>query len=153
MLHATLSITRREIVFARYIYSFIINTLSAVASFVIVAVVFIALEFAAGHEWDSSMPILIVFLVLINFVQYSVIAAVQMPIYYRGGYAIASKFSSISYVTYLTTLALIVYTVDYGWGWLIGNPLMTILISFCVLLIVNAVSFFTSCRFYEKRDL
>jgi len=147
ILHATFSVSRREIVLGRYIYAFILNAISAAASYVVISFAFYSDDSA------SATPFFFAILVIIYLAQYLIIAAVQIPIFYKVGYAKSSIFSSLPYITVLTTLAFVLYIVNYGVDWLTENALLVCLTALSAGLMITAVSFLVSCKFYEKRDL
>ena len=153
-LYATLPITRKTVVAGRYVFSLILNILVAaigVLTILVFSVVFKA-EFAA---------IEILMVTLVSIVIFGVIQAMQLPIYFKLGYAKA-KFAAFLPFGLVPLLVLILSRLstqmDFGAlfsaavAWISNN--LGIFGIWCALIwaVGIVLSYFVSVRFYLKRE-
>ena len=147
ILYSSLNIKRSDVVSGRYAYVLLVNIGLGIFSCILI---FTAAALT-GRNWP--MPSLIVMAVIILF-QYLTIEAVQLPIYFRSGFAGSKAFSSLSYIMYITVFALIMFLNNNdGWVFIAENALMVVFVLVLLSFLLLASSFRLACKFYAKRDL
>ena len=79
-LYATLPITRKNIVIGRYVFALCLNVIVGIIGFVISG--FLMVLLGKGYNWKETAIVL-----LFCFAAFSILEFVQLPIYFKLGYA------------------------------------------------------------------
>lgn len=153
-LYTTLSIKRSTVVLGRYLFALIIDVCAGVLSY--------AFSFAAltiMQKDFNALESLVITLVMLLL--YSVVQAVQLPIYFKLGYAKAKllaylPFIGLALVTLVITNFLknsfsLQQITDF-FGWFAANPLMSALIATVIWIGIMIISVQVSLSYYSKRD-
>ena len=153
-LYTTLSIQRSTVVIGRYLFAFIINICSGVVANLIV--------FLFSKILNKNVNLLESLLsTLIMFFFFSVIQAIQIPIYFKLGYAKAKFFAYLPFVGLpLVVILLTNYLkekissdqMNDIFIWMETNTFTAVLIGVMIWLVIMLISLQTSLAFYNKRE-
>ncbi|MCL2142182.1 MAG: ABC-2 transporter permease [Methanimicrococcus sp.] len=151
-LYPTLSINRRTVVLGRYLFALIVDICSGLFAclFAFAALTVMQKDFNA---WESLAAILIIFLV------YSGLQAVQLPIFFKLGYM---KAKILAYLPFFGLFLLVfvffnflensIKQVSVLFEWFAANPIVTVIFVMVVWLGIMLLSYKASLSFYSKRD-
>lgn len=154
VLYTTLSIKRNTVVLGRYLFALTLDIFVGLFAFLFSFVVLTIMR----KDFDvieSLSTILILFLV------FSIIQAVQLPIYFKLGY---TKAKFLAYLPFMVLpLAILagsslfknIFSVEQITGlieWLSENLLATALLGGIIWLVIMVTSYMISLSFYQKRD-
>jgi ABC-2 type transport system ATP-binding protein len=154
VLYATLSIRRDTVVAGRYLFAFTLDLCVGAAAYVLSFVLLTAMQ----KSFDALGTLAVIGIL---FLLFSVIQAVQLPIYFRLGYTKAK------FLTYLPLIALPLvilvfanflsdaFAVDVIPGvlaWLAAHVFTAVLLAAALWLVIMAVSYTLSLSLYNKRD-
>ena len=154
-LYTTLSIKRNTVVLGRYLFALTVDVCSGLLAYVFSFVIMLMLrkEFNAGEAFLVTLIMLLVF---------SVVQAIQLPIYFKLGYA---KAKFIAYLPFfclpLATVAatsllknvLSVNQITVLLEWLVANTFIMVLLGIALWLAIVIISFLMSLKYYNKREL
>jgi hypothetical protein len=153
-LYITLSINRSAVVIGRYLYALVMNVLSGIAAYLFC---YVALTVTRkGFDAAGSL-----YAVLVILFVYSVIQAVQLPIYFKLGYNKAKFIAYMPLVAFPLTIMAIsgflkdfisLEQIDAALEWAAANPAIIAAAGVCVWLIIMIISVRASLAFYKKRD-
>lgn len=153
-LYATLSIKRSTVVLGRYLFALIVDVCAGLLAYVFTFLVMIVMQKNFNAE-ESFIVLLVVFLI------YSVIQAVQLPIFFKLGYA---KAKFLSYLPFIGLSLLIMISTNFTkdvalinqlikcFGWFVANPIMAVLCGVVIWLVIMVISYQAACNHYNKRD-
>ena len=157
VLYTTLSIKRNTVVLGRYLFALTLDILAGLFTFALsVIVLTIAQKGIDIIETLSTIPIL--------FLAFSIIQAVQLPIYFKLNY---TKAKFIAYIPFVVLpLAVLMgsnflneeyplaqITIVLKWfEWFALNPLAAVLLCVAIWLALMFVSYRISVSFYQKRE-
>ena len=154
VLYTILSIKRKTVVLGRYLFSLILDLCAGLFAFIV--------SFVALTVMQKSFDALESFFVtVILFLIFGVIQAVQLPIYFKLGYAKAKLLAYLPFFV-LPLMTLIfpnifmnVFSAELTTtlvDWLAANLLVTILSAGMIWFAIMAISYKISLSFYRKRD-
>lgn len=153
-LYATLPIARRSVVSGRYLFALCADILSGAVSYGVLG--FIETVRAGSYDWTQSSIILAV-----SFGLFSLIQAVQLPLYFRYGYA---RSKLLAYIPYIGAPLIVIggaeLLKDEQWRraamglleYASGNIGLSIAFMAVLWLVLMALSLVTSQHLYSKRD-
>lgn len=150
ILYASLPLKKKQIVLGRYLFALCVNLITAGISFLISALVATAFQ----KEFDLQSAILTI---LICLFAYTIIEAIQFPIYFKLGY---TKAKIITLFPILLLPLLVVLMASWMKEdvlmsvilWMQGNLVLLVfamLILWCCVFLLSA---YLSYRIYQKRD-
>ena len=149
ILYTTLSIKRNTVVSGRYIFALTLDLFAGLFTFLLSFILLVAMQ--KGFSAIESMAIILIF-----FLVFSIIQAVQLPLYFKLGY---TKAKFLAYLPFIVLpLAIMAFSNAFGnvflglLEWLSANPLLTALVGAGIWLAIMAVSYKISLSFYRKRD-
>lgn len=153
-LYNTLSIKRSTVVLGRYLFALVVDICSGVFTYCLSYVLMTMLhkDFKA---WETLLITFVMFLV------YSVLQAVQLPIFFKLGYTRAKFFAYLPFVG--LPLAVLIFTnllkdtitieqVAHILEWFTTNPQIAALFGAIIWLGLMAISYQISLSYYNKRD-
>jgi len=154
VLYTTLSIKRKTVVLGRYLFALTLDIAVGLFTFIFSLGVLAVIQKDFGAI-ESLLTILILFIV------FSVIQAVQLPIYFKLGY---TKAKFLGYLPFIALPLVIVFffnafdgvfslkQIEGAFEWFAANILTSALIGGVIWLGIMAISYKISLAFYEKRD-
>lgn len=152
-LYPTLSIIRKSVVLGRYLFALTFDICSGIIAFVYQLVVMTILQ----KDFNASETLATI---LVLFVIFTVIQAIQLPIYFKLGYAKAKMLAYLPF--FAVTFVVLAAKNIFGDGlisfltaaieWMAANPIVTAGIGITLWLGIMIVSCRTSLAFYQKRD-
>lgn len=153
-LYTTLSIKRDTVVLGRYLFAIIFDIC---AGFIAYGLSFIILT-VMQKEFNAFESLIVM---LVMFIIYSIIQAIQLPIYFKLGYSKAKFWSYLPFVGLF--LAVMGISKLFGNGgptntltdffeWLAANPFITIALIAVIWLTIMIISYRISLVYYNKRD-
>ena len=154
ILYTTLSIQRNTVVLGRYLFALGLDIVAGICAMAYSFVLLTILQ----RRFDplSMLPVM-----LVLFIAFSIVQAVQLPIYFKLGYAKAK------FLAYLPFFALPLLVVAFSnfvrellpdafvssiLTWLSTNSLLAAFIGVVIWLAILFLSYRLSLRFYKKRD-
>ena len=157
VLYTTLSIKRSTVVLGRYLFALILDVIAGVF-----AIIFSFIVLTAMHKGFDSIQAL--FTTLVLFILFSIITAVQLPIYFKIGYTKAKFLAYLPFIVF--PLVFVVFSNFFSasigffslrWiadmlEWFAANPPATALIVGAVWFGIMFVSYKASVSVYQKRD-
>lgn len=153
-LYATLSVNRKTVVLGRYLFTLLLNICAVLFSFLLASAgLFLArlAGFSSGAGGGSNLAAVLVLSGLFLLIQ-----AMQLPLFFKLGYAKAKLFSMLPFVLLMAAyLALMLMQNTSAWlagafDTLSGSGLTIPLLLLAMLAIVLA-SYGLSLRFYKRR--
>lgn len=157
VLYATLSIKRNTVVLGRYLFALTFDIFTGLFTFAFSFAVLTVMQKSFDvNETLSAIPIL--------FLIFSVIQAVQLPIYFKLGYTKAKFIAYLPFIvfplvfiTFSNVLAAYIDIFSLVWitgllEWLSANLLITVLLVGVIWFAVMAASYKVSAAFYRKRE-
>lgn len=153
-LYVTLSINRHTVVLGRYLFTLIVDACAGLIAYVISFILMTVLK-QDFNALESFIAVLVMFLI------YSVLQAIQLPIYFKLGYAKAK------FAVYLPLLGLPLAILAFSnllkdtfslkqitdfLEWFANNPLITVLLIKILWLAIMFVSYRISLSYYNKRE-
>jgi hypothetical protein len=153
-LYVTLSINRGAVVLGRYLYALIIDILSGFFAYALSFAVLSAL--GKGFDAAGSMTALIIISAV-----FSIIQAIQMPVYFKLGYNKAKFLIYIPLIAFPMIIAVLsgilkdivsLAQVEAALEWAAANMLPAALAAALIWIVIMAVSVKLSLAFYKKRD-
>jgi hypothetical protein len=149
-LYIILSIKRDSVVFGRYLFSVMFNLFAGLTAYI-----FIFAAFLINKQTFNFKEILIIMLVF--FIVYTVIQAIQLPIFFKFGYAKAKllvylPFAGIPAIVFIFGNFIIIEKIYSFYEWVLANQAVTAAIAGVIWLIVMAVSYYISLSCYNKRE-
>lgn len=153
-LYTTLSIQRSTVVIGRYLFAFFVNIFAGIVANLIVLLLSIILN-KNVNLLESLLTTLIMFFF------FSVIQAIQIPIYFKLGYAKAKFFAYLPFIGLpLVILILTNYLkekvpmqqVNELFMWVEANTATAVLIGVMIWFVIMLISLQTSLSFYNKRE-
>ena len=154
VLYTTLSIKRNTVVLGRYLFALTLDLLAGLFTFILSFVVLTTMQRGlAVIETLVVIPFL--------FLVFSVIQAIQLPIYFKLNY---TKAKFVAYLPFIVLpLAVMVtfsslnkaFPLEQITGmltWFATNPLTTVLLVGSAWLALMVTSYYVSLAFYNKRD-
>ncbi len=150
-LYPTLSVRRDTVVLGRYVFTLLLDVFSGLAAYIFAFIVLTVMS----KEFD---PVGSFWITLGIFALYSVIQAIQLPIFFKLGYAKAKFMTFLPFIGFplsiflsgkvLNNVPQIIDIID----WFTVNPAITACICTLIWLIVMVISIQVSTAFYKKRD-
>ncbi|AFQ43356.1 ABC-2 transporter permease [Desulfosporosinus meridiei] len=153
-LYTTLSIKRSTVVLGRYLFALVVDICSGLFAYILSFALFTVLQ-EGFNAWESLLITLVMFLV------YSVLQAIQLPIFFKLGYTKAKFFSYLPFVGFpLVILVLTKFLKDTFsieqvadfFEWFAANPLIAVLFGAILWLGLMVISYQTSLAYYDKRE-
>lgn len=154
ILYASLPLKKHHIIAGRYLFALCVNLVTAVLSIAISALVAVVFQ----KEFDLLPSIIAV---LICFVLYVLVEALQFPIYFKFGYTKAKLMAflpilfvpfSIALLTSLVQKEVWMLTLSNLFFWVEAHVLLVIIALIILLCFVIMLSAAISLRIYQKRD-
>lgn len=152
-LYPTLSIRRSAVVLGRYLFALLLDFSVGVFAYFFSFAAFRILR----KDFDASEALTVL---LVLFIVFSVIQAVQLPIYFKLGYAKAKLFAYLPFmISPLVVLAannlfgdIFKQHVSVFLEWIVKNPFIASALGILIWLGIMVVSCKMSLVFYNKRD-
>jgi len=151
-LYTTLSIKRSTVVSGRYLFTLAINICFGLLAYLFTFSV-LAITQKDFNAWESLAVLFILFLV------FSVLQAVQLPIFFKFGY-MKAKF--LAYLPFFGMFLLVfvfssfletsINQVSVLFEWVAANPIATVIFVMIVWLGIMLLSYKASLSFYSKRN-
>jgi len=153
-LYATLPITKKTVVIGRYVFTLALNLFIGVASLLVSAILMMALK----KDFNGADALIIT---LVCFALFSVVEAVQLPIYFRFGYA---KAKLLAYLPLAGFPAVVVAAstllgkkrlfpfLENVFSWVQANAYVTAALAVILWASIMIFSVVLSLRFYMKRE-
>lgn len=154
VLYTTLSIKRNTVVLGRYLFALTLDLFAGLFTFIFSFILLTVMQ--RGFDFIESLSA-----ILILFLLFSVIQAVQLPIYFKLGY---TKAKFLAYLPFIALPLLIMAfsnvfdsVLSIGWisgmlGWFSANLLAAVLMGAAMWLVIMSLSFKIALSFYKKRD-
>ena len=154
VLYTTLSINRNTVVLGRYLFALILDLLAGLFTFIFSFAVLTILQKSFGGT-EAMVTILVLFLL------FSVIQAVQLPIYFKLNY---TKAKFVAYIPFIVLpLAIMagsrffndLFSLDQIAGLFASaaaNPLTAVLLCLAIWVGIIATSYRVSVALYQKRE-
>jgi hypothetical protein len=147
ILYATLSVSRRERVAARYLFAVALNI--AVAALGVLVYFIVSAFRGAGMSTAAVFAVAVLF-----FAQHLSVQAVQMAVYFRKSYLKSNKYFFLSYLPVFGIYALGSFIrTNEGPSFFELNPGLVWCAALVIMVVFMSVSYWLSCRFYGSRDL
>lgn len=153
-LYTTLSVKRSTVVLGRYLFALIIDVCAGLFAYTFT---FVALT--VMQKDFNALESLVVTLVMLLL--YSIVQTVQLPIYFKLGYAKAKILAYMPFIG-LALITLVVTNfmkdsfslsqISDFFGWFAANPLMAVLFGVVIWLGIVVISYQISLSYYSKRD-
>ena len=153
-LYTTLSIKRSTVVLGRYLFALLVDVCAGLLAYIFSFAVLTIMQ-----KDFNALESLIVTLILLLL--YSIIQAVQLPLYFKLGYAKAKFLAYLPFIG-LAFIALAITNflkdsfslsqISDFLGWFTANPLTAVLCGLAVWLGIMVISYQTSLSHYLKRD-
>lgn len=152
-LYPTLSIKRGTVVLGRYLFALTFDVCAGIFAYAYSLVILIIM----GKNFET-MESLVVTLVL--FVLFSILQAIQLPIYFKQGYAKGKLLANMPFFGFFTFIValrnflgsnLLSRTTTF-FDWIAANPLIAVVLGIAVWLGIMTISCRASLAFYNKRD-
>jgi len=158
-LYISLSVKRETVVLGRYLFTFTLDVLAVIIAFIysyLVYIIFVLLN-GFGDGFDAKKMLIIVTIMLMVC---TLIQAIQLPIFFKIGYARAKFLSYLPFMAMFILAALIVKDVltnENSWfiktlGWIGGNQILAGFAGVAAWFAIMIVSYRLSVVFYKKRD-
>ncbi|MDW7655783.1 MAG: ABC-2 transporter permease [Bacillota bacterium] len=153
-LYATLAIKRNKVVVGRYLYALTVDVIAGLLAygFSFAVMTMVRKEFNAVESMVGTFVLIYL---------YSIIQAVQLPIYFKLGYAKAKFIAYLPFVG-LTFIAIIAANflkdnfktvqINAILDWLAANPFLTALTAAIIWFMIMAISCQSAKAYYSKRD-
>ena len=153
-LYITLSIKRSTVVLGRYLFAFVVDVSSGLLAYFFTFVIFTGLK--KGFNAIESLII-----VVVVFFIYSIIQAIQLPIFFKLGY---TKAKFLGYIPFMGIPLVVVLFGNFFknmvlteqitnfLNWFETNPIAAVLLGVAFWLMIMAVSYQVSFAYYNKRD-
>jgi hypothetical protein len=154
VLYATLSLQRSTVVLGRYCFALFLDVAAAFFAYLATFAIMTVLQM----PFDPVESILVVLVLLLV---YSLLQAIQLPIYFKLGYSKAKLLAYLPLIglpfalmafNNLMTVYLSSDSLTSALLWLNENPLLVALIIMVVWALVMLVSYRMSLLFYSKRE-
>ncbi|MCL2164526.1 MAG: ABC-2 transporter permease [Oscillospiraceae bacterium] len=154
VLYATLSIKRKIVVLGRYLFALTLDISSGLFAYIISFVLLTALQ----RNFNSIETLVTVFVL---FLLFSIIQAIQLPIYFKLGYMKAKLLAYLPFFALPLVIMLFsnfskdFFAIEWVVGlleWFAANLAVTALVGVVVWLVIMALSYRVSLSFYSKRD-
>lgn len=153
-LYTTLSIKRSTVVLGRYLFALVVDICSGLFAYILSFALLTVLQ-KDFNAWESLLITLVMFLV------YSVLQAIQLPIFFKLGYTKAKFSAYLPFVGF--PLVILVFTnflkdtfsieqVADFFEWFAANPLIAVLFGAIIWLGLMVISYQTSLAYYNKRE-
>jgi ABC-2 type transport system permease protein len=154
-LYATLSLRRRNVVVGRYAFAFLTEFVA------VIFIVLLSLLFSNMFSMNSSLSEILFPLCLLSFL-FSLMVAVQYPIFFKLGYTKAKSFTYVPLLLIFMFIGLwptiadkFTISVDWAAVWEVvsANPPLMYGLPVGIGFLFLALSCAFSCRLYGKRDI
>lgn len=153
-LYNTLSIKRSTVVLGRYLFALVVDLCSGIFTYSLSYLIMTLLQ----KDFNAQETMLVTF---VMFLVYSVLQAVQLPIFFKLGYTKAKFFAYLPFVG--LPLAVLIFTnllkdtvsveqVANLLGCFTTNPLIAVIFGAMTWLGLMAISYQISVSYYTKRD-
>lgn len=153
-LYATLPLKKSDIVAGRYIFTLYLNVFTGVMSFATSAIIMTFLK--KGFDWKETL-----ITILICFFIYSVLEAIQLPIYFKLGYAKAKFFAYLPFAMFPAAIIAVsafagkensMAFLNLTFLWVEENILLTVILAVILWIFLLLSSGLLSFRFYKNRE-
>jgi len=153
-LYTTLSIKRSTVVLGRYLFALFVDLCSGLFAFTFTFATLTIMQ-RDFNALESLMVLLIMFLI------YSILQAIQLPIFFKLGYTKAKFLAYLPFIGLpLITLAfsnflknlISLKQIDDFFQWFAANPLIAVLIGIILWFGIMIISYKISLFYYNKRD-
>lgn len=153
-LYATLSIKRNTVVMGRYLFSIILDIC---AGFIAYGLSFAILT-VMQKEFNAVESLIVT---LVMFIVYSIIQAIQLPIYFKFGYSKAKFWAYLPFVGWPLAVMGISNLLGKGgltnslsvfFEWLAANPFIAFALIAVIWFAIMVISYIISFAYYNKRD-
>ncbi len=151
-LYATLSLTRRTVVFGRYLFALIVDLCAGLVSLLISFIILTAMQ----KEFNLQESLIVA---LVVFIIFSILQAFQLPLYFKLGYAKAKFAAYLPFVGF--PLAIFLFTgmlrsktqsLAFILEWAAANTLISYLMGIAIWSVIMIISYHAALAFYKKRD-
>lgn len=152
-LYPTLSIKRGTVVLGRYLFALVFDLCAGILAFIY--------SFAAltvmGRNFDALESLAVT---LVLFIVFSIIQAIQLPIYFKLGYAKAKLLAYLPFIGFFVVAFVLNSLLADGlinqatafFEWIVANPIMTAALTVAIWLGIMIISYQISLALYKKRD-
>lgn len=153
-LYTVLSIERKTVVSGRYLFTLVLNMCFGLLAYVFSFIASLLLQ----KEFNSREALMVT---IVIFLVYSIIQAIQLPIYFKLGYTKAK------FIAYLPFIGLFLLVMGFSsliknlklqkqagnlFAWFSGNPKLSAFFGIASWLIIFGISYSISLAYYKKRD-
>lgn len=153
-LYATIPVTKKDIVVGRYVFVLLWQLMISAVAFA----VSLALTAAQGR---ALAFVELIAAIIVCFLIFTFFGAIQLPFYFKLGYAKAKFFAYLPLAAFPAAVAALVALTDrdqflsalYGiFSWAEANVILTVVMILLLWLALMAASCAVSYRFYRKRE-
>lgn len=153
-LYTVLSIERKTVVSGRYLFTLVLNICFGLLAYAFSFIGSLLLQ----KEFNSNEALMVTIVV---FLVYSIIQAIQLPIYFKLGYTKAK------FIAYLPFIGLFLLFMGFSglvkklelqkqagnfFAWFSGNPELSAFFGIASWLVIFGISYSVSLAYYKKRD-
>lgn len=153
-LYTVLSIERKTVVSGRYLFILVLNICFGLLAYIFSFIGSLLLQ----KEFNSREALMVTIVV---FLVYSIIQAIQLPIYFKLGYTKAK------FIAYLPFIGLFLLFMGFSglvkklelqkqagnlFAWFSGNPELSAFFGIASWLVIFGISYSVSLAYYKKRD-
>lgn len=152
-LYPTLSIGRGTVVLGRYLFALVFNLIAGIFACIYLFVVFTIMQ----RNFDVLESLVVA---LVSFIIFSIIQAIQLPIYFKLGYAKAKMLAYMPFIGFFVVIYAFSKLVSSSYmnqiaafiNWVAANPVMAAVIGVIIWLGIMTASCRVSIALYKKRD-
>lgn len=154
-LYCTLPISKKDVVIGRYVFSLLLNLIVGAIAFIASAL----LMTVRGQGFNGQATFLVI---LLCFALFTTVQAIQLPIYFKLGYAKAKLFANMPFIAFPAIVVMILAYLgeknmmrhlESIFSQVQANVFITALIAAVIWGLVMSVSGMLSYRFYRKREI
>jgi len=154
VLYTTLSIKRNTVVLGRYLFALILDLSAGLFAYIFSFILLTVMQ--KGFNFMESL-----YVILVLFLAFSLLHAIQLPIYFKLGYTKAKFLTYLPFI--ILPLMVVVFSSFFGdifslerisglLDWFAANHLATALTGAVIWFGIMAISYRVSLSLYEKRD-
>ncbi|MGL6200342.1 MAG: ABC-2 transporter permease [Lachnospiraceae bacterium] len=152
-LYTTLSIGRGTVVLGRYLYALVFNISAVVFACIYLFVVFTIMQ----RNFDILESLVVA---LVSFIIFSIIQAIQLPIYFKLGYAKAKMLAYLPFIGFFVVIYAFTKLVSTSYmsqiaafiNWVAANSFITAAVGIIIWLGIMVISCMVSIALYKKQD-
>jgi hypothetical protein len=157
-LYTTLSVSRKNVVAGRYIFSFVLDLCCVLATFVLSTFSVFASRLLGSREMPSDTPAATLVLCAI----FLVVQVIQLPLFFKFGYSKAKFFTLVPFAALSAAYLGIINTMNHNDSisgyvstltiYIEKNRIFTVTLSVAAICLILYGSYQVSLKFYRKRE-